>query len=723
MSAAIMKSLNAARTFARITTVALAFAATATSHAQTTVTLQHGLNAYTGATDTYINSSSATTNFGTTTPLQDQTNARGLLVRFKIFAADGGPVPNGATIQSATLSLYKSAGGATTFDARRVLKSWIETQATWNRATSTLNWSTAGATGSGTDLLATADGSASTTTAAGWLAFNVTTGVAAMSAGAANNGWRLVPTAGATNAKSFHSREYTTNTTLRPKLAITYTVPNVPPTVNLTAPVNGATATAPATIALAATAADSDGTITKVEFYRGATLIATDTTAPFTGTDANVAAGTYSYTAKAYDNAGGITTSTAASVTVNVPANVPPAVSLTAPANGAVLLPPATIALAATAADSDGTITKVEFYRGATLVATATAAPYTASDAAVAPGTYAYTAKAYDNGGATTTTAAASVRVDALPAVSLTAPVGGASYSAPASITLTASATDSDGTIVKVEFYRGTTLVGTANAAPFTVADANVAATAYSYTAKAYDNDGGITTSAPVNVTVTPPQALYYIHADHLGTPRAITRPSDNAKVWEWSNSEPFGNNAPNEDPANTGTAFKFNLRFSGQYYDAETGTHYNYFRDYDPSTGRYIESDPSGLRGGINTYAYVLGNPLTLIDPFGLQSCPLAPDPCPELIAQVLGLSAQVDSRYTALLVDQWSLYAIAYSTKLPGKLAALGTWRGHIEKYEGLRVGLSRAIARAEAAGCAVPPQAYVIAARPPPPYPNPK
>ncbi len=116
-----------------------------------------------------------------------------------------------------------------------------------------------------------------------------------------------------------------------------------------------------------------------------------------------------------------------------------------------------------------------------------------------------------------------------------------------------------------------------------------------------------------------PPIQVFYVHPDHLGTPRAITRASDNAKVWEWKNDDPFGNNPPNEDPASTGTAFKYNLRFPGQIADSETGTYQNYYRDYDPTTGRYPQSDPIGLYGGINTYAYVGGNPISQTDPRGL--------------------------------------------------------------------------------------------------------
>jgi RHS repeat-associated protein len=92
-----------------------------------------------------------------------------------------------------------------------------------------------------------------------------------------------------------------------------------------------------------------------------------------------------------------------------------------------------------------------------------------------------------------------------------------------------------------------------------------------------------------------------------------------NAIVWRWD-SDPFGAAAPDEDPDGDANRFEFNLRFPGQYYDRETNLHYNYFRDYDPQTGRYVQSDPIGLRGGINTYSYVGGNPLSYTDPLGLN-------------------------------------------------------------------------------------------------------
>jgi RHS repeat-associated protein len=97
-----------------------------------------------------------------------------------------------------------------------------------------------------------------------------------------------------------------------------------------------------------------------------------------------------------------------------------------------------------------------------------------------------------------------------------------------------------------------------------------------------------------------------------------ITRANDNAIVWRWDNIEPFGDSAANENPSGQGV-FKYGLRLPGQYFDAETGMNYNYFRDYDSSAGRYIESDPAGLRAGPNSYIYVGAAAADHADPQGL--------------------------------------------------------------------------------------------------------
>lgn len=112
-------------------------------------------------------------------------------------------------------------------------------------------------------------------------------------------------------------------------------------------------------------------------------------------------------------------------------------------------------------------------------------------------------------------------------------------------------------------------------------------------------------------VTTMQSSGLYAISPDHLGAPHQIINAAQQV-VWFWDH-DPFGNGTP------TGS-LTYNLRFPGQFYDGTTGLYYNYFRDYDPKTGRYIESDPIGLAGGINTYAYVGGNPLSHFDLSGLQ-------------------------------------------------------------------------------------------------------
>jgi RHS repeat-associated protein len=115
----------------------------------------------------------------------------------------------------------------------------------------------------------------------------------------------------------------------------------------------------------------------------------------------------------------------------------------------------------------------------------------------------------------------------------------------------------------------------------------------------------------------TPAANVYFIHTDHLNTPRLVAN-SSGTTVWKWDQQEPFGVNVADEDPDANSVAFEFPLRFPGQYSDKETNLYYNYFRDYDPSLGRYGESDPIGLIGGLNTFLYGNGDPLRYMDPTG---------------------------------------------------------------------------------------------------------
>jgi RHS repeat-associated protein len=110
----------------------------------------------------------------------------------------------------------------------------------------------------------------------------------------------------------------------------------------------------------------------------------------------------------------------------------------------------------------------------------------------------------------------------------------------------------------------------------------------------------------------------YWVDADQIDAPRVVRDETDQI-VWRWY-SEAFGNSVANEDPSGLGS-FEFNLRFPGQVYDRETGLYYNDQRDYSPRTGRYVESDPIGLAGGINTYAYAESQPTSLTDPMGLAT------------------------------------------------------------------------------------------------------
>ncbi|MFO1304394.1 MAG: Ig-like domain-containing protein [Burkholderiales bacterium] len=277
------------------------------------------------------------------------------------------------------------------------------------------------------------------------------------------------------------------------------------PSVTIGAPASNASFVAPASIAITATAASGtpNATLTKVDFYNGATLLATKVASPFTYTWASVPIGTYQLTAKATDSKGSRTTSAIA--TIAVKANVAPTVTVTSPATNTVFAAPATINLAATATDSDGTVSKVEFYQGSTRLATITTPPYTYAWTNVAGGTYTITAKATDNLGLIATSTAVTAIVNKPPTVSITAPVNNANIFGPVTLPVYANASDADGSIAKVEFYRDGVLIGTDTAAPYS-ASWSAALGTYVLTAKATDNRGAVTTSAPVTVVVKVPQ-------------------------------------------------------------------------------------------------------------------------------------------------------------------------------------------------------------------------
>jgi hypothetical protein len=380
----------------------------------TTVVLQRGLSGYAGVGDTYLDNYLKTTTRGALAAMYQSRINYVPLVRFAIFASEGGPVPNGAFIESATLSLYKQHY-SDTFRLNALLKPWIESQATWNNATTGVPWSAPGAAGVGSDHVNAADAVVNAAYSPGWVSFNVTTRVQQWSSGSGtNHGWRLSQTSAGSADKQFHSSEYST-AALRPKLTIVYSTDgtppaNVPPGVNLTSPASGAAINLGQGFTVSANATDTDGTVAQVEFFANGVSIGLDTSAPYSIAWTPGASGNYSLTAVATDDDDATTTSPAVPVTVN--GNAPPAVSLTSPASGATITLGQGFTVSANASDGDGSVTDVEFFANGVSIGLDTSAPYSISWTPGAIGNYSLTAVATDNDGATTTSIAVPVTVD-----------------------------------------------------------------------------------------------------------------------------------------------------------------------------------------------------------------------------------------------------------------------------------------------------------------------
>ncbi|MCY1078279.1 Ig-like domain-containing protein [Archangium lansingense] len=295
------------------------------------------------------------------------------------------------------------------------------------------------------------------------------------------------------------------------------TVDNTAPTVSISAPASNALVGG--TVQISATASDSSG-VEKVELYVDGALIGTDTSAPYavSWNTATVADGAHSLTAKAFDIAGNVRTSTA--VSVNTDNSVPEA-ALTSPVPG-MFFQAGYVTLDATASDSRG-VTKVEFYDGATLLGTDTSSPYALSwyTVGVGEGAHTLTAKAYDAIGNVGTSAGVTVTVDRTgPATAISAPAQNALVRGIVPVSATAS--DTYG-VERVEFYANGTLLGTTTTAPYVVSwDTTVLADGVvTLTTKAYDLAGNVTQSASRTVTV-----------DSIAPTVAITSPANGASAF-----------------------------------------------------------------------------------------------------------------------------------------------------------------------------------------------
>ena len=291
---------------------------------------------------------------------------------------------------------------------------------------------------------------------------------------------------------------------------------NGPVKISLDSPNDGTLLPFPTTIALTATGVNQSGTISQVEFFADGQSIGLGTlsgTNQFSFNWNNAVIGPHTLRAIATDGNGVKSWSESATVFISLA----PTVNITAPSTGATVPKYTAVTFTATATDSDGYVSSVEFLvngTGSFGLATLTQDNvFSLTWSGGNPGTYSISAKATDDTGLVTVSSPINLIVtNTPPTVSITAPANGATFTAPASISLSANAADSDGSVSKVEFYRGTTLLSTILSPPYNFSWTNVAAGSYSLTAKATDDNNAVTTSSPVAITVnTPPTALFVV--------------------------------------------------------------------------------------------------------------------------------------------------------------------------------------------------------------------
>jgi len=250
---------------------------------------------------------------------------------------------------------------------------------------------------------------------------------------------------------------------------------------------------------------ETSANVKSVAFYNGSTLLDSSSTSPFSYIWSNPTVGTDSLIAVATDTLGNKLSSVPVIIFVSPIGNKAPTVKITTPSD-TTFITPTSITINADATDSDGSIYKVDFYAGAVLLGSSTTSPYTFTWSGVLPGNYIISVKATDNGGLITTSLPVNIIVKnpIIPSVSITSPVNKSTFNPLSSITIDASALDSNSTIAKVDFYSDTLLLGTSTTTPYSFTWNNVAFGKYSLTAIATATDGYTAVSTPVLINVSP---------------------------------------------------------------------------------------------------------------------------------------------------------------------------------------------------------------------------
>ncbi len=290
---------------------------------------------------------------------------------------------------------------------------------------------------------------------------------------------------------------------------VTVTLSGAGPSVSMVSPTNNQLfVLSPTNILLTATATTASGTITGVGFYNGATLLGNGTAGASNSYSllwTNVTSGIYNLSAKATNTLGASATSASVSITVNAP----PTVSIVSPTNNAVFTEVANVTLSATASDSDGTISKVDFYHGTNLIQTVTSPVggyYTFTWNDRTHQVYPITAVATDNRGATGNSPISYFTVTSTnpsPTIQITYPTNNSFFHAGSDITIRATATDtSPGSVTNVSFYIDGKLLGHDPSDPYSITKWCWEPGTYVLTAKATDNGNAKTLSDPVNITI-----------------------------------------------------------------------------------------------------------------------------------------------------------------------------------------------------------------------------